>query len=79
MDKPNCYDCAYRRRIPGDEHSRCENLNAAVTGASHGIKHGWFFWPANFDPTWLVSCDGFARLPSKDVPAVADAKPEVRR
>lgn len=30
-----------------------------VTGHPHGIRNGWFLWPANFDPTWLVSCDGF--------------------
>ena len=30
-----------------------------VTGNAHGIRSGWFMWPANFDPTWLVSCDGF--------------------
>lgn len=25
----------------------------------HGIKNGWFFWPVNFDPVWLISCNGF--------------------
>lgn len=25
----------------------------------HGIKMGWFMWPANFDPCWLENCDGF--------------------
>ncbi len=25
----------------------------------HGVRNGWFTWPVNFDPTWLVSCDGF--------------------
>ena len=25
----------------------------------HGVRSGWFMWPANFDPVWLVSCDGF--------------------
>jgi hypothetical protein len=31
-----------------------------VTGNAHGMKMGWFYWPVNFDPTWLKSCDGFA-------------------
>jgi hypothetical protein len=31
-----------------------------VTGNPHGISNGWFHWPFNFDPIWLVSCDGFA-------------------
>lgn len=30
-----------------------------VIGDSHGIRMGWFFWPLNYDPTWLKSCDGF--------------------
>lgn len=30
-----------------------------VTGDPVGMKHGWFMWPANFDPTWLLSCNGF--------------------
>jgi len=27
----------------------------------HGFKNGWFFWPADFDPTWLLSCNGFKK------------------
>ena len=30
-----------------------------VKGNDHGISHGWFNWPYNFDPLWLESCDGF--------------------
>ena len=30
-----------------------------VSGNPHGIKNGWFFWPINFDPVWLETCDGF--------------------
>lgn len=30
-----------------------------VEGDPHGIAEGWFNWPWNFDPAWLVSCDGF--------------------
>lgn len=25
----------------------------------HGIKHGWFNFPWNFDPLWLENCDGW--------------------
>jgi hypothetical protein len=32
-----------------------------VYGDSHGIKMGWFMWPLNFNPTWLLTCDGFER------------------
>lgn len=38
-----------------------------VVGNQHGISHGWFCWPFNFDPIWLESCDGFEQ---KEVPAV---------
>lgn len=30
-----------------------------ISGAEIGIRHGWFMWPANFDPAWLKSCNGF--------------------
>ena len=30
-----------------------------IAGNPHGIKHGWFSWPFNFDPTWLETCDGW--------------------
>lgn len=30
-----------------------------VRGSEHAIKNGWFYWPWNFDPTWLESCNGF--------------------
>ncbi len=61
MAKPNCYECVHRRAVPGDSHSRCNNHQANVTGNPHGIQSGWFMWPVNYDPTWLVSCDGFSR------------------
>lgn len=54
-----CYDCKYRRNLPGDTHSRCANPLAFVIGDEHGIKNGWFFHPLNFDPIWLRYCDGF--------------------
>lgn len=30
-----------------------------IKGDPHGISHGWFNFPFNFDPTWLENCDGF--------------------
>ena len=32
----------------------------------HGVKKGWFFWPLNFDPAWLVNCDGFEAIKEKE-------------
>lgn len=69
-----CYECIHRGTIPGDAHSRCRHPQVekmlldsftivenplGVTGNAHGIKSGWFFWPFNFDPVWLLSCNGF--------------------
>ena len=30
-----------------------------IKGHPQGIRRGWFNWPINFDPTWLVECNGF--------------------
>lgn len=57
---PNCYNCVHLRTVPGDCHISCANLSAKAVGSHIGIKHGWFLWPFNFDPTWLLSCSGFA-------------------
>ena len=58
---PDCYECKYRGEIPGDCHSCCSNKQAKVVGNEHGKRSGWFFWPFNFDPTWLEECDGFGK------------------
>lgn len=30
-----------------------------IRGHAHGFMNGWFYWPADFDPCWLLSCNGF--------------------
>ena len=67
-EKPNCFKCVHRRNVPGDAHIRCNNHQAKVSGDPHGIRKGWFMWPLNFDPTWLVSCDGFSDKPEDNKP-----------
>ena len=32
MNKPNCYECIYRRNIPGDAHSSCEHPSINENG-----------------------------------------------
>ena len=33
MEKPNCYECLYRRNLPGDAHSSCAHpRRPALTG-----------------------------------------------
>ena len=66
--KPDCYKCVHRRAILGDCHSRCNNVKAKVEGDKTGIKNGWFMWPLNFDPTWLISCNGFSDKKEDDLP-----------
>ena len=39
-----------------------------IKGNSHGIRSGWFFWPANFDPVWLENCEGFTPKKPKENP-----------
>ena len=88
-----CYQCIYRRDIPGDAHSRCAHPRIPklsdifsiyqemtsgiksqgvpkeqaihVIGDPHGIRKGWFYWPVNFDPVWLISCNGFTAKEEK--------------
>ena len=47
-----CYDCRYRRPVPGDAHSCCVRPDFEMTGNSHGRKMGWFLYPLNYDPVW---------------------------
>lgn len=70
--KPNCRECVHMLELPGYTHIRCNNHAAKVLGHAHGISRGWFRWPLNFDPVWLLSCDGFSadqrdRMPVKEV------------
>lgn len=30
-----------------------------IKAIQHGVVSGWFMWPVNFDPVWLLSCTGF--------------------
>ena len=67
MKKPSCRKCIHKRNIPGDAHIKCNNINAVVKGNEHGKRNGWFLWPMNFDPVWLISCDGFSDNPKDNL------------
>ncbi len=41
------------------------NKKIVVVGAPHGIAHGWFNHPWDFDPTWLEKCTGFKAIKKK--------------
>lgn len=69
--KLTCYQCVHRREVPGSAHSRCNNARAQVSAHAYGVRSGWFTWPFDFDPVWLLNCDGFSNNP-------ADNRPERR-
>ena len=59
-----CQNCVHRKPIPGDCHISCTKVSAKVSAVKHGIDSWWFVWPFNFDPTWLLSCDGYEAEPA---------------
>ena len=40
-----------------DNKTNAEKLNILVDG--YAFKRGWADWPVNFDPRWVINCDGF--------------------
>jgi len=61
--KPNCSRCVYKKNVPGNSHIRCTHSHPHeinVHGDIHGMQNGWFIFPILFDPTWLLSCDGYS-------------------
>ena len=30
-----------------------------IKAEPEGVRGGWFVWPVNYDPVWLVNCNGF--------------------
>ena len=34
-------------------------IKLGIKGHPQGIRRGWFMWPVNFDPTWLIECNGY--------------------
>jgi hypothetical protein len=63
-------DAHSRCRYPGNEtglfdvfaQSNKENaVKLNIKAHAHGLRMGWFMWPVNFDPTWLLNCDGFTK------------------
>jgi hypothetical protein len=66
MTPPNCHTCRHHRSLlPESMHSRCvhpwpEHLR--VEGDAYGRACGWFNWPQDFDPTWLLECNGWEAM-----------------
>lgn len=64
-NRPNCYKCKHRSELSFSSHSSCKNENAEVIGNEYGKSKGWFYYPLNFDPVWLESCNGFEEKKQK--------------
>ncbi len=41
-------------------------VKLGIQANPHGIRAGWFNWPWNFDPTWLIACNGFKAITQPD-------------
>ena len=60
--KQSCLERGYMGRNPGTAHIRCNFDWAkaeikAPAGHPHGIRKGWYIFPVNYDPTWMIgSC-----------------------
>lgn len=56
---PDCHECRYSEKTPWSHHLTCRCKSAVVEGSEHGISHGWFCYPFDYDPIWLEFCDSF--------------------
>ena len=55
-----CYECKFKRDVPGDAHISCVNPDPQMTGNERAIQHGWFYYPLVFDPVWMrKECSNF--------------------
>jgi len=58
--RKECYSCKHMRTVPYNCHIQCVNPDPEMTGNSHGIRKGWFFYPFLFDPAWKTKkCRNF--------------------
>ncbi len=48
-----------------------------ITANPQGIRMGWFYWPYNYDPAWLLTCNGFEAMEPKSE-ANASAAPSMK-
>jgi len=55
-----CYNCKWKKDVPGDAHISCAKPDPEMTGDPHGIRKGWFHYPHLFDPVWKTRhCKNF--------------------
>ena len=62
-----CRACGYKAGIPGDDHISClfdwgKSWWVMPNGEAHGIAHGWYVFPFNYDPIWMrEECMAFSK------------------
>ena len=62
-----CQACGYKAGIPGDDHISClfdwgKSWWVMPNGEAHGIAHGWYVFPFNYDPIWMrEECMAFSK------------------
>ena len=72
MTEQNCWTCAYKGKNPGSAHVRCRfkwtgSELAVPVGKPWGISHGWWIFPLNFDPVWMVEqCPAWSETVDQD-------------
>jgi len=73
MKETDCYKCGYKGNNPGSAHIRCR-FDWAKSGIKmpmgnpHGVRNGWFIFPLNYDPTWMIGeCLSFAEKPDPNM------------
>ena len=60
--KTKCDGCIHLRNLHKDKgvYRGCNNIHAHITSDTLEIPKTWFFWPMDFNPKWIISCDGFS-------------------
>jgi len=46
MVNNDCWMCVHKRDVPGNAHIGCANPDPHMTGDPHGVRNGWFMYPA---------------------------------
>jgi len=55
-----CWTCIHRRKVRYSAHISCNDPSKEMKGDKHGINHGWFNYPLEFDPVWkIVDCENY--------------------
>lgn len=61
-----CNTCIHKNNgVSGSSHVGCSNKFAIVDISNHGIRNGWAFYPIDFDPIWIESCDSYMNKDDK--------------